>query len=61
MEGAGDEEILENLSSQDVTDVRRINARRNNELVLTLCTSTLSKFINAGYLNTLLSPLFQII
>ena len=62
LEGISDVEILENLSSQDVTDVRRKKDRQNNELVptntyvLTFCASTLPKSIKAGYLNIPFEP-----
>ena len=36
LEGVSEEEICQNLSSQDVTSVRRIKVRRNNELSLHL-------------------------
>ena len=62
LEGVSNEEvILENRSSQDITDVRRIEIRRNNELVQTntfILTFSTSKWIKAGYLMT---PLFQIL
>ena len=63
LEGVSEEEICQNLSSQDVTSVRRIKVRRNNELlptntfVLTFNVPTLPISIKAGYLNI---PLFQI-
>ncbi|XP_041376689.1 uncharacterized protein LOC121389145 [Gigantopelta aegis] len=62
LEGVSDEEICDNLTSQDVTVVRRIKVRRNNELVptntfiLTFSTPTLPHSIKAGYLNIPVEP-----
>ena len=63
LEGVSEEVICQNVSSQDLTSVRRIKVRRNNELlptntfVLTFNVPTLPISIRAGYLNI---PLFQI-
>ena len=57
LEGVGEEEICENLTSQGVVGVKRINIRRNNELVptntliLTFNSPTLPNSVKAGYLN----------
>ncbi|XP_041378033.1 uncharacterized protein LOC121390316 [Gigantopelta aegis] len=62
LEGVSDEEICDNLTSQDVTVVRRIKVRSNNELVptntfiLTFSTPTLPHSIKAGYLNIPVEP-----
>ena len=62
LEGISDEEICQNVSSQDVTSVRPIKVRRNNELlptntfVLTFNVPTLPTFIKAGYLNIPVEP-----
>ena len=59
VEGVSEEEIWQNLSSQDVTFVRRIKVRRNNELLPT--NTFVLKFnvptsIKAGYLNIPVEP-----
>ena len=57
LEGVIEEEICENLTSQGVVGVKRINIRRNNELVptitliLTFNSPTLPNSVKAGYLN----------
>ena len=62
LEGVSEEEICQNVSSQDVTGVRRIKVRRNNELlptntfVLTFNVPTLPTSIKAGYLNIPVEP-----
>jgi hypothetical protein len=62
LEGVEDEEICENLSSQDVTSVKRIKIRRNNELIptntliLTFNKPTLPQSVKAGYLNIPVEP-----
>ena len=56
------EEICENLSSQGVVSVRRVNLRKNNELVptnsfiLTFKTPSLPHSVKAGYLNIPVVP-----
>ena len=56
VEGISEDEMLENLSSQGVSAVKRIHIRRNNELVptnnfiLTFCKPLLPDSIKAGYL-----------
>ena len=62
LEGVTDEEVLENLSSQDVTAVKRIKVRRNNGLVptnifiLTFSSSMPPNLIKAGYHNIPVGP-----
>ena len=62
LEGVSEEEICENLSSQGVSSVKRINVRRNNELVptntliLTFSTPTLPDSVKAGYLRIPVVP-----
>ena len=62
LEGVGEEEICENLTSQGVVGVKRINIRRNNELVptntliLTFNSPTLPNSVKAGYLNIPVVP-----
>ena len=62
LEGVSEEAICQNVSSQDVTSVRRIKVRRNNELlptnsfVLTFNVPTLLTSIKAGYLNIPVKP-----
>ena len=62
LEGVGEEEICENLTSQGVVGVKRINIRRNNELVptntliLTFNSPTLPNSVKAGYLNIHVVP-----
>ena len=62
LEGVSEEEICQNVSSQDVTSVSRIKVRRNNELlltntfVLTFNVPTLPTSIKAGYLNIPVEP-----
>ena len=62
LEGVSEEEICQHLSSQDVTAIRRIKVRRNNELlptntfVLTFNVPTLPTSIKAGYLNIPVEP-----
>ena len=56
LEGVGEDEMMENLSSQGVSVVKRIHIRRNNEFVptntfiLTFCKPLLPDSIKAGYL-----------
>ncbi|XP_041357625.1 uncharacterized protein LOC121374586 [Gigantopelta aegis] len=62
LEGVSEDEICENLSSQGVTSVKRMNVRRNNELVSTntlILTFNMPFFPNsvkAGYLNIPVVP-----
>ena len=62
LEGVSEDEICENLSSQGVTVVKRINIRRNNEmiptntLILTFNKPTLPDSVKAGYLNIPVVP-----
>ena len=62
LEGVSEEEICENLTSQGVVGVKRINLRRNNELVptntliLTFNSPTLPNSVKAGYLNIPVVP-----
>ena len=62
LEGVSEEEMCQNVSSQDVTSVRRINVSRNNELlatntfVLTFNVPTLPTSIKVGYLNIPVEP-----
>ena len=62
LEGVSEEEICENLTSQGVVGVKRINIRRNNELfptntlILTFNSPTLSNSVKAGYLNIPVAP-----
>ena len=57
LEGVAEEEICNNLTSQGVVGVKRINIRRNNELIpmntliLTFNSPTLPNSVKAGYLN----------
>ena len=62
LEGVGEVEMLDNLSSQGVSAVKRIHIRRNNELVptntfiLTFCKPLLPDSIKAGYLKIPVVP-----
>ena len=62
LEGVSEEEILDNLSSQGVTFVKRIKIRRNdnlistNTLILSFNTPTLPQSIKAGYLSIPVEP-----
>ena len=62
LEGVSEEEIYQNVSSQDVTSFRRIKVRPNNELlptdtfVLTFNVPTLHKPMKACYLNIPVEP-----
>ena len=62
LEGVSEDEMLENLSSQGVSAVKRIHIRRNNELVptntfiLTFCKPLLPDSIEAGYLKIPVVP-----
>ena len=55
LEDVGDDEILENLSPQDVTTIKRIEIRRDdifiptNTLILTFIKPTLPKSVKAGF------------
>ena len=62
LEGVSEDEMLDNLSSQGVSAVKRIHIRRNNELVpmntfiLTFCKPLLPDSIKAGYLKIPVVP-----
>ena len=62
LEGVSEDEMLDNLSSQGVSAVKRINIRRNNELVptntfiLTFSKPLLPDSIKAGYLKIPIVP-----
>ena len=57
LEGVSEDEMLENLSSQGVSAVKRIHIRRNNELVQTnTFILTFCKPLKAGYLNIPIVP-----
>ena len=62
LEGVGEDEMLDNLSSQGVSAVKRIHIRRNNELVptntfiLTFSKPLLPESIKAGYLKIPVVP-----
>ena len=62
LEGVSEDEMLENLSSQGVSAVKRIHIRRNNELVptntfiLTFSKPLLPDSIKAGYLKIPVVP-----
>jgi len=62
LEGVSEDEICKNLSSQGVKTVKRINVRRNNELIptntliLTFDKPTLPLSVKAGYLNIPVVP-----
>ena len=66
LEGVGEDEMMENLSSQGVSVVKRIHIRRNNEFVptntfiLTFCKPLLPDSIKAGYLKIPVYLLFPI-
>ena len=62
LEGVTEDEMLNNLSSQGVSAVKRIHIRRNNELVptntfiLTFCKPLLPDSIKVGYLKIPVVP-----
>ena len=62
LEGVSEDELLDDLSSQGVSAVKRIHIRRNNELVpmntfiLTFCKRLLPDSIKAGYLKIPVVP-----
>ena len=62
LEGVSEDEMLENLSSQGVSVVKRIHIRRDNELVptntfiLTFCKPLLPDSIKTGYLKIPIVP-----
>ena len=62
LEGISEEEICEILSSQNVTAVKRIKIRRNNDLlptntfIITFNIPTLPGAVKAGYLNIPVEP-----
>ena len=62
LDGVGEDEMLDNLSSQGVSAVKRIHIIRNNELVptntfiLTFCKPLLPESIKDGYLNIPIVP-----
>ena len=62
LEGISEEEICQNLSSQNVTAVRRIKIRCNNDLlpmntfIITFKIPTLPGAVKADYLNIPVEP-----
>ena len=62
LEGVSEDEMVENLSSQGVTSVKRIQIRRNNEfiptntLILTFNKPLLPQSVKAGYLSIPVEP-----
>ena len=62
LEGDSEDEMLEHISSQGVSVVKKIHIRRNNELVptntfiLSFCKTLLTDSIKAGYVKIPIVP-----